>query len=104
MLFREIFFFFIYPQGSKSFDRWYKEVSNGAKIINYDNYDWKQATVDAILLQTSNPKVRERALQENITYDSILTMGITKEQSMKGAALLEKASGQTSSSTNQVRK
>ena len=31
-----------YPQGSKSFDRWYKEVSNGAKIINYDNYDWKQ--------------------------------------------------------------
>ena len=70
-----------YPQGSKSFARWYKEVSNGARIINYDNYDWKQATVDAILLQTSNPKLRERALQENITYDSLLAMGITKEQS-----------------------
>ena len=91
-----------YPQGSKSFDRWYKEVSNGAKIINYENYDWKQATVDAILLQTSNPKLRERALQENITYNSLLTMGITKEQSMKGAPLLEKASGQTSSFTNQL--
>ena len=29
---------------------------------NYENYDWKQAAVDAILLQTSNPKLRERPL------------------------------------------
>ena len=36
-----------YPQGTKSFERWSKEISNVAKLINYKNYDWKQAAVDA---------------------------------------------------------
>ena len=67
------------------------------KLINYENYDWKPATVDAILLQTSNPKSRERALQNNVSYEDLLKLGITKEQSEKGAALLEKANGQSSS-------
>ena len=49
-------------QGNKSFERWSKEISNAAKLINCENYDWKRAVVDAILLQTSNPKLRERAL------------------------------------------
>ena len=84
-----------FPQGSKSFERWSQEISEAAMLISYDNYDWKQATVDAILLQTSSAKLRERALQENISYDALLMMGITKEQSEKGAALLEQASGQS---------
>ena len=61
-----------------------------------DNYDWQQAAVDAIILQTSNAALRERALQENVTYDQLLKMGIVKEQSAKGAAFLEQASGQQS--------
>ena len=84
-----------FPQGTKSFDRWSKEISNAAKLIGYRDYDWKQAAVDAMLLQTSNPKLRERALQDNASYEELLTLGITKEQSAKGAALLEKASGQS---------
>jgi len=83
-----------FPQGTKSFDRWSKEISNAAKLVDYTEYDWKQAAVDAMLLQTTNPKLRERALQDNASYEELLTLGITKEQSAKGAALLEKASGQ----------
>ena len=85
-----------FPQGAKSFERWSQESSNAARLISYDNYDWKQAAVDAMILQTSCPKLRERALQENATYDSLMKFGIAKEQSAKGAALLEQASGQPS--------
>jgi len=86
-----------FPQGSKSFERWSQDVTNAAKLIDYAHYDWKQATVDAIILQTSCPKLRERALQENISYEDLLRLGIAKEQSAKGAALLERASGRSSS-------
>ena len=84
-----------FPQSSKSFKQWHQEISEAAKLISYTGYNWEQAAVDAILLQTSNPKLRERALQENMTYDDLVKLGITKEQSAKGAALLEKASGQS---------
>ena len=57
-----------YPQGTKSFEHCSKEISNAAKLINYENYDWKLAVVDAILLQTLNPKLRERALQDNVSH------------------------------------
>ena len=86
-----------FPQGSKSFEKWSQEVSEAAKLIDYDNYNWKQAAVDAIILQTSSKKLRERALQENVDFDNLLKIGIAKEQSEKGAALLEQASGQSSS-------
>ena len=82
-----------HPQGSKSFERWSKEITNTAKLISYDNYDWQAASVDAMLLQTSNPKLRERALQEDIDYEKFMKLGIAKEQSVKGAAQLEQASG-----------
>ena len=85
-----------FPQGSKSFEKWTLEISQAAKLISYTNYDWQQAAVDAILLQTSNTKLRERALQEELTYDNLIKLGIAKEQSSKGAALLERASGQSS--------
>ena len=40
-----------FPQGNKSFEKWSLQISEAAKLISYDNYDWKQATVDAINLQ-----------------------------------------------------
>ena len=91
-----------HPQGSKSFERWPQEVSNAAKLINYNNYDWKQAAVDAMILQTSYPKLWERALQENVTYEKLVELGITKEQSEKGAHMLEQASGQSNSSNAKI--
>jgi len=51
--------------------------------------------------------MRERVLQDNASYEELLTLGITKEQSAKGAALLEKVSGQnnqTESRTEEVRR
>ena len=83
-----------FPQGTKTFDQWSKEITSAAKLIDYTNYDWKQAAVDAILLQTSNPQLRERTLQEIVLYNDLLILGIAKEQSAKGCCLLEKPSGQ----------
>ena len=51
-----------------------------------------------MLLQTTSTKLRERALQENITYDDLVKLGIAREQSQKGAALLHKASSQSNAS------
>ena len=81
-----------FSQGTKSFEKWSQEISTAAQLISYDDYNWKQATVDAMLLQTSSPKLRERALQEDTSYDALMTMGVAKEQSAKGAALLEQSS------------
>ena len=77
-----------HPQGTKSFERWSIEMSNAAKLIDYNDYNWKMAAVDAMILQTANPRLREKALSENVTYDKLMNMGVTKEQSEKGAAQL----------------
>ena len=37
-----------FPQGTKSFESWSKQISNAAKLINFEGYDWKQATVDSM--------------------------------------------------------
>ena len=95
-----------HPQGRKSFEKWSQEVSNAAKLISYTNYNWQQAAVDAMMLQTSNAKLRERCLQDNVSYDDMMKLGISKEQSIKGAALLEQASGHSSTdkATEEVRR
>ena len=77
----------IFERYFKSFEHWSEEVINATKRMNYEHYDWKQAAVDAILLQTSNPKLQERALQDNVSYEDLLKLGITKGQLVKGATL-----------------
>ena len=52
-----------FPQGTKSFEKWSTAISNASKLIDFTHYDWKQAAVDVMILQTSSPKLRERALQ-----------------------------------------
>ena len=74
------------------------EISNAAKLIDYANYDWKMAAVDAMVLQTSNPRLREKALNDNANYDGLMKMGVAKEQSEKGAAQLAGSSSQGSQS------
>ena len=93
-----------HPQGTKSFEKWSHELSEAAKLISYDNYDWKQAAVDAMILQMSSSKLREKALNENVSYDDLIKLGITKEQSEKGAALLEQASGSSRGLDEEVRR
>ena len=55
-----------YHQGSKSLERWSKEISNATKLIKCGSYDWKQSTKVTVKLQTSNPKLQERTLQDNV--------------------------------------
>ena len=81
------------PQGGKSFEKWSQQLAEAAQLISYDGYNWKSAVVDALLLQTSNKKLRERALQEEISYEELIKLGIAKEQSQKRAAQLEQAAG-----------
>ena len=57
-----------YLQKTESFECLSKEINNAVKLVNYQNYDWKQAAVDAILFQTFNPKLRERALRVSVSY------------------------------------
>ena len=95
-LFKGTCFSQIFAQGSKYFEKWSPEVNNAAKLISYDNYDWQQAVVDVIILHMSIAAPHERALQENVTYDQLLKMGIVNEKSDQGAAFLEQASGQQS--------
>ena len=79
-----------FPQGTKSFEKWSNDAS---KLIDFTDYDWKQAAVDA-KSKTERERERERALQDNVKYDEFIKLGIAKEQSQKGEAMLEKASGQ----------
>ena len=85
-----------FPQGSKSFERWSIEISDAAKLIDYTEYDWQAAAVDAMVLQTSNSKLREMALRENAGYDKLMSIGVAKEQSEKGALLLAGSSTRSS--------
>ena len=49
-----------------------------------------------MVLQTSNPRLSERALQDNVSYDTLTNLGVSKEQYVSSATKLEKASGQFS--------
>ena len=60
-----------FPQGTKSFEKWSKEIGNAAKLTDFMDYDWKQAAVDVMILQTSKIE-RETALQENVKYDELI--------------------------------
>ena len=55
-----------FPQDTKSFESWPKEISSAAKLINIEGWDWKQAAVDSMILQTLSPKLLERALQDKL--------------------------------------
>ena len=92
-----------FPQGSKSFEKWSQEVSNAAQLIDYANYNWQQAAVDAMILQTSNARLRERALQDNVGYETLINLGVSKEQSALGAEKLERASGAANQSGSRVK-
>jgi len=83
----------LFSNFSQGNEKWSQEISNAAKLISYENYDWQQAAVDAMILRSSNSKLRKRALQDNASYDELMKLGISKEQSVKGAHMLEQVKG-----------
>ena len=82
-------------QGSQSFDSWHQRVIKAAKLIDWTDYDWEKAAVDAMILQTSSTKLQQRAIQENVTCDELIALGTSQEQSRKKAASMPGGEGET---------
>ena len=68
----------------------FKGGDDMATLFNHVGPVLEDDTFDAAI--TKSNKLREKALQEHATYDSIMEMGIVNEQSAKGAAMLTKSS------------
>ncbi len=73
------------PQEKQTFDAWHKKILESAKRVEWDNYDYEKTAVDAILIQTSSTKLRQKALQENPTLNQLVDMGMGQEQAQRKA-------------------
>ena len=51
--------------------------------MDWDNYNFEKAAVDAILIQTSSTKLRQKALQDNPSWDQLMDMGMGQEQGQR---------------------
>ena len=67
-------------QGQQSFDVWHRSVYKAAKLIDWTGYDAEKACVDAITMQTSSDKLRQKVIQENPSYTDLVKLGISMEQ------------------------
>ena len=76
------------PQGSTSFDEWHRVVYEGAKRIDWTGYGPETAAVDAMIMQTSSQKLREKALQESPNYQEMVKLGIGQEQARLKAGVM----------------
>ena len=84
-----------HPQGGLSFEAWHREVFKAAKLIDWAGYDHNKAAVDAIITQTSSPKLRQRAIQENPDYLALVDLGISQEQAKKKSTKLPDGEAET---------
>ena len=64
-----------------------------AKTVDWTGYDHDKAAVDAIVMQTSSGKLRQKAIQDNPTYEELVKMGISQEQAEKKADTLPDGEG-----------
>ena len=80
-------------QGGRTFESWYKEVFEAAKRIDWTGYGAETAAVDAIIMQTSSQKLRQKAIQENPKYNEMVDLGISMEQAKKKAESLPDGEG-----------
>ena len=72
-----------YPQGKQTFETWHRTVHKAARLIDWTGYNAEMATVDALITQTSNHKLQEKAIQENPTLTELINMGLSQEQAKK---------------------
>ena len=70
-------------QGDKPFSEWYDTVREQAKRCDFSNYTEAEAARDAILFNTSNNKLQQKILTENLDYDAAVKYGLSNEQSRK---------------------
>ena len=78
------------PQGKLSFTDWYPKVLEQARLCNFEGYDATKAARDAMVIQTSNHKLRKKALAEGNDFSSFCKYGIAMEASTAQADINEK--------------
>ena len=63
--------------------------------VDCTDYNHKKAAVDEIVmqLQTSSGKLRQKAIQDNPTYEELVKMGISQEQAKKKTETLPDGEG-----------
>ena len=64
-------------------------------LIDWTEYNADKATVDAIIMQTSSQKLRQRAIQENLDYEGLVALGISQEQATKKSGRLPETDKET---------
>ena len=74
-----------HSQGSQSFHMWHMSVYKAAKLLNWTDYNADRAAVDAMVMQTSSIRLKQRAIQENPTYLQLVHLGVSQEQAKKKA-------------------
>ena len=77
------------PQGRQSFSEWYPKVLEPAKLCNFDGYDAARAARYAMIMQTSNHKLRKQALAEGPTHHNFVKVGLAMESAASQADLTE---------------
>ena len=58
-------------------------MSKLAKTVDWTDYDYVKAAVDAIIMQPSSGRLHQKALQENPTYKVLVKMGNSQEKARK---------------------
>ena len=81
-------------QEDRSFSVWYPKVREQAKRCNFEDYTEAKATRDAILFLTSNQKLQQKILAEDLSYDDTVKYGLALEQSKKKIETINAARGE----------
>ena len=66
-------------QGSRSFESWAREIYEQAQKCDWSGYNAETAARDAILYQTADCKLREKILEDNLSYKDTLTYRALEE-------------------------
>ena len=76
-------------QGQQTFVEWYPKVYEQAKMCDFTEYTAERAARDAMTIQTSDNKLRKKALTEAPTYAQFIKAGIAMELSKTQAEKME---------------
>ena len=85
-------------QGSQKFDSWAREmIYKQAQRCDCTGYDTESSARDAILYQTTDPKIRKKILADNMTYKDTINWGRAHKESSRKAKVLEDTSSKSNS-------
>ena len=81
-------------QEDRLFSNWYPKVREQAKRCNFEDYDDVKASRDAILFLTTDQKLQQKILAEDLSYDDTIKYGLALEQSKKKVELINASRGE----------